>query len=115
MSLVEEFEVREHTELEIRAGGDPGRHVLQPHGELDLATADQLHAAVTAALESSTKTIVLDLSRLNFIDSSGIHLIVLAIHIAAERGRQFVLLRGSRQIQATFDLAGITDRLPFAD
>jgi anti-sigma B factor antagonist len=115
MSLAEEFEVREHTEFEIRAGGGPDRHVIEPHGELDLATADQLHAALTAALEGSTKTIVLDLSRLTFIDSSGIHLIVLAIQITAERGREFFLRRGPRGIQATFDLAGITARLPFAD
>jgi anti-anti-sigma factor len=115
MSLAEEFEVREHTEFEIRAGGGRDRHVIQPHGELDLATADQLHAALTAALEDGTQTIVLDLSRLNFIDSSGIHCIVQAIEITRERGREFFLLRGPRQIQATLDLAGITDRLSFAD
>jgi anti-sigma B factor antagonist len=114
MSLAEEFEVREHTEFEIRTGGGRDRHVIQPHGELDPATADQLHAALTAALEGGTQTIVLDLSRLNFIDSSGIHFIVQAIEITRERGRDFFLLRGPQQIQATFDLAGITDRLPFA-
>jgi anti-anti-sigma factor len=115
MSLAEEFEVREHTEFEIPAGGGPCRHVIEPHGELDLATADQLHAAVEAALEGSTGTIVLDLSRLDFIDSSGIHLIVRAIASAAKHRREFVLRRGSRQIQATLDLAGLTGRLPFAD
>lgn len=115
MTLAEEFEVREHTEFEIRTGGSRDRHVIQPHGDLDLATAGQLHAALTAALERGTPTIVLDLSRLTFIDSSGIHLIIAAIHLTANRGQEFLLLRGPRQIQATFDLAGITDRLPFAD
>jgi anti-sigma B factor antagonist len=115
MTLAEEFEVREHTEFEIRSGDSHDRHVIQPHGELDLATAGQLRAALTAALDRSTQTIVLDLSRLTFIDSSGIHLIIAAIHLTAHRGRAFLLRRGPRQIQATFDLAGITDRLPFAD
>ena len=115
MTLAEAFEVPEHTAFEIRARDSHDRHVIQPHGALDLATAGQLHAGLTAALERSTQTIVLDLSQLTFIDSSGIHLIMRAIHLTAQHEREFFLLRGPRQIQATFDLAGITDRLPFDD
>ena len=63
MTLAEAFEVREHPAFEIRAGDSHDRHVIQPHGALDLATAGQLHAALTAALERSTQTIVLDLRR----------------------------------------------------
>jgi anti-sigma B factor antagonist len=115
MSLAEEFGVREQTEFTIRTSGGPGRHVIQPYGQLDLVTRDQLHAVLMAAFESSTKTVVLDLSRLDFMDSSGIHLIALATRTAAERRREFFLVRGPTHIQRLFDLAGITNRLPFVD
>lgn len=115
MSLAEEFRVREQTEFGIHISGGRDRHVIQPSGELDLATRDQLHAARMAAFESPANTIVLDLSRLDFMDSSGIHLISLATRVAAERRYEFSLVRGPQQIQRIFDVAGITDRLPFAD
>jgi anti-sigma B factor antagonist len=115
MSLAEEFGVREQTEFTIGISGGAGRYVIRPRGQLDLATRDQLHAALMAAFESGAKTIVLDLSRLEFMDSSGIHLIAMATHIAAERRREFSLVRGPVHIQRLFDVAGITDRLPFID
>jgi anti-anti-sigma factor len=115
MSLAEEFGVREQTEFTIDISGGPCRHVIQPYGQLDLATKDQLHAVLMAAFESSTKMVVLDLSRLDFMDSSGIYLIAMATHIAAERRREFFLVRGPVQIQRLFDVAGITNRLPFVD
>jgi anti-sigma B factor antagonist len=115
MSLAEEFGVREQTEFTIGVSGGPDRRVIQPRGQLDLATRDQLHAALMAAFESGAKTIVLDLSRLEFMDSTGVQLTDMAIRIAAERRREFFLVRSPRHIQRPFDLAGITDRLPFAD
>lgn len=115
MSLAEEFGVHEHTDFTIRTTGHPDRTIVQPRGELDLATRDELYAALMAAFESGTRTIVLDLSRLDFMDSSGIKLINLAVRIAAERRREFFLVPGPRRIQRLFDVVGIADRLPFAD
>jgi anti-sigma B factor antagonist len=115
MSLAEEFEVPQHSRFEIRTSGDLRGQVIQPHGELDLATVDQLRAAVMSALDGRAQTIVLDLSRLDFMDSTGIQLIIGMTRNAAERRRKFLLRRGPRQIQKLFDLVGLTDRLPFAD
>jgi anti-sigma B factor antagonist len=116
MSLAEEFGVPKQTRFEIRITVDLHAHTIQPVGELDLATTGQLHAALLAALDSgSRRRIVLDLSRLTFIDSSGIHLIVLAGRLAAERHRELLLLRGPRQVQSMLDLTGITGLLVFAD
>jgi anti-anti-sigma factor len=115
MGLAEEFGVREQTEFTIGVGGGPDRRVIQPRGQLDLATRDRLHAALIAAFESGAKTIVLDLSRLDFMDSTGVQLADMAARIAAERRREFLLVRGPRHIQRPFDLAGITDPLPFID
>jgi anti-anti-sigma factor len=68
-----------------------------------------------AGFDSSAQTIVLDLSRLEFMDSTGVRLADKAVRIAAERHREFFLVRGPQHIQRPFDLAGVTDRLPFVD
>jgi anti-sigma B factor antagonist len=115
MSLAEEFEVREDGGFEIRISDGADRYIIQPSGDLDLATKDELHEALRAALHGGAKTVVLDLSELTFIDSSGIGVINLGVRMASERGREFFLRRGPEPIQRIFDVTGIADRLPFID
>jgi anti-sigma B factor antagonist len=115
MSLADEFRVQERLEFEIRISVDDDRRVIQPCGELDLATTEQLRAALLAAFDATPGQVVLDLSRLEFIDSTGIHLILEASRTAGGRDHKLVLVPGPRQIRRSFDLAGITERLQFAD
>jgi anti-sigma B factor antagonist len=115
MSLAEEFEVREDGGFEIRISDGGDRYIIQPRGDLDLATKDELHEALRAALDRGAKTVLLDLSGLTFIDSSGIGVINLGVRMASERRREFVLRRGQARIQRIFEVTGIADRLPFID
>jgi anti-sigma B factor antagonist len=81
-------------------------------GELDLARAEELGLAVEVADATSAKTIVLDLRRLEFIDSSGIHAIV----AARERlGERLIVVRGSRSVHRVFELWGLVERVAFVD
>src|SRR3954470_24293140 len=50
--------------------------VVAPVGELDLATAHSLGAALAAAADRGAQRVMLDLRRLTFVDSSGIGVIV---------------------------------------
>jgi hypothetical protein len=61
-----------------------------------------------AAFESGARTIVLDLSRLEFMDCTAAQLALMATGIAAERRLEFFLVRGPERILRTCDLAGIT-------
>ena len=54
---------------------------MQPHGELDLATAPTLEAALDGV--EIAERLVLDLCGLSFIDSTGLHLLV-ALHRRAQ-------------------------------
>lgn len=50
---------------------------VKPHGDLDLATADQFRDALHRALETSgCRRLWLDFSQVNFIDSSGLGVIL---------------------------------------
>ena len=64
-------------ELTLRhsvAAGEDGSVVVALEGELDLATTEQLGAAVEDAIASVTGTLVVDVEKLRFADSSAIAL-----------------------------------------
>ncbi len=99
--------------LALRSERDGDVHVIELSGELDLDGAPQLEEELQAAEHGEAGSIVVDLGGLDFIDSTGIRLLVLA----AERlpdGR-LALLRGRQQVHRVFELTDLADRLPFAD
>ena len=90
--------------------------VIAATGELDLSGA----AALEAEIESLTAdpdlgTVVLDLSGLEFMDSSGLRTIVLADMRAREAGRRFALVRGPETVHRVFEITRMSDRLDFVD
>jgi anti-sigma B factor antagonist len=81
-------------------------------GEVDLATAPLLDDELTRARATEAETIVIDLLRVSFLDSSGLH--VLIKHACSSEGPQRVqLTKGSPQVQRVFEIAGLRDHLPF--
>jgi anti-sigma B factor antagonist len=93
-----------------------GRTVtLSLSGELDLISSPILEEAFQRAHESDVDLIVVDLRRLEFMDSTGLHGLVAAQQRAAQSGRRFGLIRGTEQVQRLFDLTGMADLLPIVD
>jgi anti-sigma B factor antagonist len=78
-------------------------------GELDLVSSPALQEEIERAIGSDTTVIVLDLRRLSFMDSTGLHVLVKAQQRAHEAGRRFVLTKGGEQVQRLLDLTGITE------
>ncbi len=66
--------------------------VVVVRGELDLATAPQLEAALLPGLRDGGSA-VLDLRGLEFMDSTGVRVIVAAHHAAQEHGGSLALVR----------------------
>jgi anti-anti-sigma factor len=93
--------------------GDLGAAVLKLHGELDVASC----AALQDELEglSTNELVVVDLSDLEFIDSSGIGILVKANQQAAKQGRRFALVKGAGQVAELLALTGLADQLTVAD
>ena len=93
-----------------------GRSItLALSGELDLVSRPILEAAFERAYESAAELIVVDLRRLEFMDSTGLHSLVAAQQRAVQSGRRFGLVRGTEQVQRLFDLTGIAEFLPLVD
>jgi anti-sigma B factor antagonist len=88
-------------------------HRLVLTGELDMVSARELGVAVARIRMSRRTALVLDLRRLAFIDSAGMHMIVMAHELCAQQRCGFMLIPGERQVQRAFEICGLLDHLPF--
>ena len=90
--------------------------VVAPTGELDLSGATILEAELDRlAADPELAGIVLDLRGLEFLDSSGLRLVVLADMQAREAGRRFSLIRGDETVHRVFEITRMSERLDFVD
>ncbi len=84
----------------------PDVHVVALFGELDAATSDGLADAIVGAAGS---TVVVDLSGLTFMDSSGIGALVVAKkRIVANGLGQLVLTRPGAAVSRVLDIVGLS-------
>jgi anti-anti-sigma factor len=98
----------------VRAIGPiSGMHTLTLTGELDRASAHTLEAAIERLCEAGTAAITLDLSRLDYIDSTGVAVVAFRSGLCQRRGYEFALIPGAWFIQRAFELAGLVEQLPF--
>lgn len=94
--------------------GTPSIEHVAVAGHLCLATAAELER-VFAAIRPDARMILLDLSAVFFLDSTGVHVIENAAADLSRQGRRLVVLPGSQTIQRVFDITGAGDRLEFVD
>ena len=86
---------------------------IQLHGECDLAALPAIRQAISEALDAGPECIVLDLSRLRFIDSSGLHATIELSNRSAAQKTRLVIIPGPPTVQRIFEISGVLDKLPF--
>jgi anti-sigma B factor antagonist len=99
--------------LRIEERADEHTQRLTLIGQLDLNSAPMLQAEISRCHASGFKSIQLDLSRLEFIDSTGLWVITTARRWCDTHGCGFTLIPGSEPVQSVFELTGLSDVLPF--
>jgi anti-sigma B factor antagonist len=93
----------------------PRATTVTVYGELDLLSAPALEQALAPLLESDTEQIIVDLRGLEFMDSTGLHVLIQAHQRMHEAGRRLVLVRASPNVQRLFDLTGLNEGLTIVD
>ncbi len=83
-------------------------------GELDIANAHQVHMRLPEAT-ASAECVLVDLSGLTFIDSTGIRLLLQLQKIAERDGWRLRLVPGPPHVQEVLRIVGLETRLPFLD
>ncbi|HEX8068146.1 MAG TPA: STAS domain-containing protein [Thermoleophilaceae bacterium] len=99
--------------LETREEGEQVRVAVG--GELDLSSALTFDEEMRRAEELGPSTLILDLSRLKFLDSTGLRLILSAHSRAAKRGHRLAVVQGTEAVRRIFRLAGVTARLDIVE
>ena len=85
--------------------------ILVLRGELDLANAALLQGELDSAEIAPAPMVVLDLQQLEFIDSTGLRVLLTAHERARERGQEFAVTRGSEQVQRLLSITGVNEHL----
>jgi stage II sporulation protein AA (anti-sigma F factor antagonist) len=101
--------------LEVRLNESDGRYVVTALGELDGSNVELLGEAISDAEDSRAELIIVDLSRLTFMDSSGLHLILEAHARSQADSDRMRFVRGPRSVQRVFELTGVESELPFIE
>jgi anti-anti-sigma factor len=101
--------------FEVRIGElEQGVRTISVRGELDLSTAPDLEGPLEEALESGEGSVLIDLSQCEFIDSTGIALIVRAWQRlnSGENGRALVICSQNGQVRRVLEITGLELSIP---
>lgn len=101
------------SEFRVDVHKEDGATVIAIAGELDLASAPQLEEALERA--QSDGSVTLDLRDLDFMDSTGLSVLVRAHQAAEAAGRTLTLVQGPPQVQRLLSLTGVAERLNVVD
>jgi anti-anti-sigma factor len=94
---------------------DGDRATVALRGELDLSGVDRARQAIEEAEASGSGLLVLDLSELEFIDSTGLEVMLRAARRAHDEGRRLIVQRPSRYVRRLLAMTAIDQSLDIVD
>lgn len=78
--------------------------VLRPDGMLDASKAVQFRQQIKDLINEGVNLILIDLKKVNFMDSSGLGALVLALKMVREKGGRLFLMSLNDQVKMLFEL-----------
>jgi anti-anti-sigma factor len=91
----------------VTVSTDGDRTTVALRGELDLSGVDRAREAIDQAQDSGASLLVLDLSELDFVDSTGLEVMLRAARRAQDEGRRLIVQRPSRYVRRLLELTAI--------
>ena len=90
-----------------------GVSVLEASAEIDVTTADQLHAALLDAIRDRHPVVVVDMTGTHFCDSAGLHTLIAAHKRAQAQGGELrLVVPAEGAVSRVFSLTGIDRFVP---
>lgn len=81
---------------------------LRPQGRLDLVTASRLRNAVDDIVEAGRTGVVVDLSGVTFMDSSGLGMLIAGLKRARQAGGELRIAAPGAQVLTALELTKLT-------
>ena len=102
--------------FEVSSDRSNGAHRVSLCGEMDMSVTDAVDHEVRLAEASDATSIVLDLDRLEFMDASGIRLLLNLDSRSRSNGGRLRITRASHpQVIRVLELTGVDELLPFVE
>ena len=105
------LDVRRSTPLTTEIRGAQGHALVILTGELDVSTAGGLYEELATLTREGVIHVALDLTALEFIDSTGISVIITEHKRAASAGGELIILTPHHNVRRVFEVAGLMDVL----
>jgi anti-anti-sigma factor len=103
------------SQFRIASEQDGGTSYLRLEGEFDLACKEMFQEHLLGVTADRPAGVIVDLSRLEFMDSSGLRMLAEAESLCRESGIDYGVIAGTGQARRVFDLTGMDDVLPVVD
>ena len=110
----EQREIADGT-LVVRSQENGDSHVIAFAGELDLANAGTAESALDSSLANASTPVIVDMRELEFIDSTGIALLVSALGRNKDDARVSFIPSHFPAVTRVLELTGLAERLPLAE
>jgi anti-sigma B factor antagonist len=101
-------------DLRLRSRRAGSATIVEVGGEVELHSASQLRDELLRAGEAEHPCVIVDLSRVTFIDSTGLGVLVGALKRVREKGA-LSLVCPQRQVRRVFEITGLTKVFPMFD
>jgi anti-anti-sigma factor len=98
--------VDDHYALEA-TDDDPDARRIVLSGEIDLGAQDELLAVFARELAGPSKQVIVDLTAVTFLDSTGINALLTGHRDAQAAGKGFVVVPGSQQVMHALTVTGV--------
>ena len=102
--------------FEVESSGADGQVLVRFLGELDMAGVKEAHDQVVDVLDRIPQgVLIVDLGRLTYCDSSGIHVLLGLQAETRARGRQMMLRHLRPGVARVLEVAGVRDQFVIED
>ena len=92
-------------QIEVQTETDAAGTVLRPKGDVDLSRAPSLREKISAVQRANPKRLVIDLSDVPYMDSSGVATLVEALQVARRTGGKLILCGLQEKVRSIFEIA----------
>jgi anti-sigma B factor antagonist len=97
--------------LAVKRTSRDGVELLLVEGELDIATAPRLMNALNRAVQDALKSVVIDLSAVGFMDSTGLALLINAHRRLTRRRKGFAVVCPAGPLRRVFEMTDMMETL----
>jgi anti-anti-sigma factor len=98
-------------ELRVEIEESPHAWSVVVRGEVDISSAPQLEAVLDDVIGKGALLVVLELEHVDFLDSSGLRVILTAANRMKERDGRLVIGGASTAVLSVLEITGVIDRL----